>query len=261
MNILNKIVETKKEEVEKLKRENIYKELKNISFKEISFYKALSKKNKINLIAEVKKASPSKGIIREKFNHLEIAKEYEDNNVDAISVLTDKKFFMGDENYLQEIAETKKVPLLRKDFIIDEVQIYQAKLIGADAILLICEILDKYQIKEFAQLAKELKMAALTELHSVNQIDKIDFAINNIIGINNRNLENFEVSLKTTANVKKYLPSDVIVVSESGIRNKEDVEYLKSININAVLVGESFMREKNIGASVKNFVELLKYES
>lgn len=261
MSILNKIATSKKEEVELLKQHNIYNKLNNIRYKEISFYDALSKKNKINLIAEVKKASPSKGIIRENFNHLKIAKEYEDNNVDAISVLTDKKFFMGDENYLQDIAKTKKVPLLRKDFIIDEVQIYQAKLIGADAILLICEILDKYQIKDFAMLAKELKMDVLTELHSINQLDKLDFYINNIIGINNRNLEDFEVNIKTTGLVKKYLPNDVLVVSESGISNKNDVEYLKSLNVNAVLVGESFMRQENIGNSVKNFVELLRYES
>jgi indole-3-glycerol phosphate synthase len=261
MNILLQIVEDKKLELTGLKEKIKPNETNNSKYKEFSFYTALSNKQQINLIAEIKKASPSKGIIKDNFNHLDIASEYMRSNVEAISVLTDKKYFMGDINYLSDISEIKTVPLLRKDFIIDEIQIYEAKLHGADAILLICEILDAYQIKEYTLLAKELKMDVLLELHSIKQLDKIDFEVNKIIGINNRNLENFEVNLNTTVEIKKHLPTDIIIVSESGIATTKDIEYLKHNNINAVLIGEYFMRKEDVYDAVKLFKEELKYEN
>lgn len=260
MNILEKIVEDKKSEVNILKNHINISEIKNREYKEISFYKALNNKNKINLIAEIKKGSPSKGIIKQNFEPLQIAGEYMNSGTDAISVLTDEKYFMGNIKYLSDIAEIKTVPLLRKDFIINELQIYQAKLHGADAILLISEILEKNQIKEYTLLARELNMDVLLELHSVKQLDKIDFDINKILGINNRNLETFDVNIKTTGEIKQYLSNEIIVVSESGITNKEDIDYLKENNINAVLIGEYFMRKDNIADAVKNIKEYLYYE-
>lgn len=261
MNILTKIVDIKKDEVNKLKKDFSKSAIKDIMINELSFYKALTNKKNINLIAEIKKGSPSKGIIRPNFNYKEIAHEYIKGGADAISVLTDENFFMGNIKYLEEIATFKQVPILRKDFIIDEVQIYQAKKSGADAILLICEILDINQISEFTSLAKELGLDVLLELHSAKQLEKIDFNLNRIIGINNRNLETFEVNLKTTEEIKNYIPENIIIVSESGITVKGDIDYLKKQKINAVLVGEYFMRKENICESVKRFKEIAKYEN
>ncbi len=261
MNILTKIVDVKKDEVRKLKKDFSKSAINDNLYNEFSFYNALANKRFINLIAEIKKGSPSKGIIRQNFNYKEIANEYIKGGADAISVLTDENFFMGNIKYLEEIATFKQVPILRKDFIIDEVQIYQAKKSGADAILLICEILDKNQISEFTELAKELKLDVLLELHSAKQLAKIDFDLNFIIGINNRNLETFEVNLKTTEEIKSDIPENIIIVSESGITGKEDIDFLKRQKINAVLVGEYFMREENICDSVKRFKEIAEYEN
>ncbi|HPN36751.1 MAG TPA: indole-3-glycerol phosphate synthase TrpC [Melioribacteraceae bacterium] len=261
MNILNSIIEDKKNEVSNIKTSYRLSDLQNNIYKSISFKDAINNKRKINLIAEIKKASPSKGIIRKDFNYLEIGECYMKANVDAISILTDEKYFMGNIKYLEGIAQIKTVPLLRKDFIIDEVQIIQAKKHGADAILLISEILDKQQIKDFTTIAKELNMDILLELHSIEQLDKIDFSVNEIVGINNRNLKTFEVNINTTIEIKKHIPNNIIVVSESGIKNSKETEELKKYNINAVLVGEYFMQNENIYNSVKTFKEYLNYEN
>lgn len=259
--ILTKILEVKKEEVAGLRknftRERFrYAEL--FANERLSLSKALSKKEKINVIAEIKKASPSKGILKENFNHLEIAQTYFANGADAVSVLTDQKFFQGNISLLNEIAKRKTVPLLRKDFIVDEFQILEAKANGADAILLIAEALSKVQINELSNIAFENDLEVLLEIHSEEQLDKIDFQLNKIIGINNRNLETFEVDLGTTKNFMKYFLPDIIVVAESGINAREDVEEMKHANVQALLVGEHFMKSENIGKSLKEFCEWCK---
>jgi indole-3-glycerol phosphate synthase len=257
-NILEEIMEVKNDEIKKLKSEYSLSRFQDSEFfnnDRINFIDALTMSKDISIIAEIKKASPSKGIIREDFNHLRIADIYFENEVNAVSVLTDKNFFMGDIKYLKDIARIKPVPLLRKDFIIDEYQIYEAKANGADAVLLIAEILSASQLAELSQAANENNLDVLLELHSEEQIPKINFEINNLIGINNRNLDDFSVSLSTTLNIRNKIPKHCIVVSESGINCKDDLTQLKEAEISAVLVGEHFMRSENIADSVKQMKE------
>lgn len=249
MTILDEILEVKKEEIHSLKKKysiNSFKETEYFEKSSLSFIKSVRKNKDVSIIAEIKKASPSKGLIKEDFNHIKIADSYFSAGVNAVSILTDEKFFMGNITFLNDIAKIKQVPLLRKDFIIDEYQVFEAKANGADIILLICEALSKNQINELTHAASECKLEVLLELHSSNQIDKIDFKINKIIGVNNRDLKTFNVDLNTTAELAKYLDNDTILVSESGISKKEDLEFLKNSNINAVLVGEHLMRSNNI---------------
>ncbi|MCX7797465.1 MAG: indole-3-glycerol phosphate synthase TrpC [Melioribacter sp.] len=256
MNFLNKIVEQKKEEVKFLRSKYSYSFFAEQDFfksNSLSIVTAINNKDRISLIAEIKKASPSKGTLIENFDHYKIASIYMQNDVDAISILTDKNFFSGDINYLKEIALVKTKPLLRKDFIIDEFQIYEAKAFGADAVLLIAEILSKEQISYLTDTAKECGLEVLLELHSISQLDKIDFNKNKLIGINNRNLETFEVDLETTKIVSKYLPNDIIIVSESGINSKDDLEKIKNYTVNAILIGEYFMKSKKLEESLKEF--------
>ncbi|MEG8947147.1 indole-3-glycerol phosphate synthase TrpC [Rosettibacter firmus] len=260
MNFLDKILLEKKEEVRNLKQKftiSLFKNEKYFENKTISLFNALKRNNKISLIAEIKKASPSKGILINNFNHIDIAKSYMSCSVEAISILTDRKFFNGDINYLKDIAQFKTVPLLRKDFIIDEIQIYEAKAFGADAILLIAEILSKNQIQELTSVAHECGLEVLLEFHSPSQLDKIDFNKNKIIGINNRNLESFHTDIKTTIQLTKYLPDDVIKVSESGINTDDDITKLKQANVDAVLIGEHFMKSHNLEKSINDFQKQL----
>ena len=254
MNILDQIIESKREEVKDLK-----KTFSNDSYQSMEFYESeimsfiykLNSNNKISLICEIKKASPSKGIIRNSFDPIEIAEIYFDNDADAVSILTDKNFFNGNMLYLRQIAKIKQAPLLRKDFIIDEIQIYESKANGADLILLISEILSKTQIADFTSMANEIGLEVLIEIHSAVQLDKIDFEKHKMIGINNRNLYDFSVSLNTTAELKKLIPENIFVVSESGISKKEDIKFLGNLGVNALLVGESIMANDNIEARVK----------
>lgn len=249
MNILDQIVEYKKEEISKLKKKfslNSFKEMEFFGSETSSFSEKVKKNNHISIIAEIKKASPSKGIIKENFNHLKIAEEYFDEGADAISILTDEKFFKGNINFLKEIASFKTAPLLRKDFIIEELQVFESKANGADLILLICEILSKSQINELTNAAKENGMEVLLEMHSEDQIKKIDFNLNKIIGINNRNLEDFSVDLNTTLNLSKLIPEENILVAESGIKTKDDISFLSKAKINAILIGEHLMVSKNL---------------
>jgi len=253
MNILNEIIEIKKLEVKKLrmkysKSDFMSEELYHSPA--ISFIDQLNDSQDISIIAEIKKASPSKGIIREDFNHLKIAQDYFAAGADAVSVLTDEKFFRGSISYLKDIASIKTVPLLRKDFIIDELQVLESKANGADIILLISEILSADQIKELTLAAKEAGLEVLLELHNRNQFDKIDFSANNLIGINNRSLSTFKVDLTITKEIAKYLPKEVFIVSESGITTKEDIAYLKDVGVNSILVGEHLMKSVDIKQSM-----------
>jgi len=264
MNFLETILAVKKQEVEELKRKFSVSSLNDFEFysqSTLSFSSSLQKEKAIAVIAEIKKASPSKGILKENFNHLEIAKTYFENKIDAISVLTDEKFFQGNINFLKDIAQIKTVPLLRKDFIIDELQIHQAKAFGADAALLICEALDKSAIAELTLCAQEIGLEVLLELHSEKQLEKIDQNINKIIGVNNRNLETFEVSLTYSINLRQSFDKDIIFVSESGITTQKDLLKLKQIKTNAVLVGEHFVRQKNISSAIHELQSWCNYES
>jgi len=211
----------------------------------------LKRENRIKFIAEVKKASPSAGIIREDFNYIDIAKEYESGGASAISVLTDKEFFKGDIKYLSEIKETVSLPALRKDFIIDPYQIYEARVAGADLVLLIARILTKAEIDAFLTLSQELGMECLVEVHDNDELEKVLETEAVIIGINNRNLDTFETNLDTTLQLYHRIPDGKIVVSESGIKTRADVLVLEEAGIDAILIGETLMRSRDISQKIK----------
>lgn len=196
----------------------------------------------ISFICEVKKASPSKGIIAEAFPYLQIAREYEQAGASAISCLTEPFWFLGKDEYLKEITGQVQIPVLRKDFTIDEYMIYQAKNLGASAILLICAILDDGQLRAWHQLAAELGLSVLTEAHTEEEIDRALRAGAKILGVNNRNLKNFTVDVEQSRRLRGMVPEDVIFVSESGIKNHADVQALMENGTDAVLIGETLMR-------------------
>lgn len=236
-------------------RKRIRLEEKNLSIEEMkekikflperpSFYDALSKDG-LSIIGEIKKASPSKGLIRADFTPLELAKEYE-KCVECISVLTEEHYFMGSDIYLEEVSREVKIPTLCKDFIIDPAQIYNAKVLGASCVLLIVNILSDGLLKEFLELASELGLDALVETHTKDEIERAVAAGAKIIGINNRDLSTFKTSIEVTLDLVKYVPKGCIIVSESGILSPVDVEVLSYVDIDAILVGENFMRSDDI---------------
>ena len=208
-------------------------------------FEAALRQQDFNFICEVKKASPSKGIIAEHFPYLEIAKEYEVAGAAAISVLTEPDFFKGDKKYLQEIASTVKIPVLRKDFIIDEYQIYQAKVWGASAILLICACLDVPTLTKFRELADSLGLSSLVEAHDEAEVQMAIDCGARIIGVNNRNLKDFTVDVQNSVRLRNLVEDDVIFVSESGLETPEDIQVLRDNNIGVALMGETFMRSPN----------------
>ena len=208
-------------------------------------FEAALRQQDFNFICEVKKASPSKGIIAEHFPYLDIAKEYEVAGAAAISVLTEPDFFKGDKKYLQEIASTVKIPVLRKDFIIDEYQIYQAKVWGASAILLICACLDVPTLTKFHELADSLGLSSLVEAHDEHEVQMAIDCGARIIGVNNRNLKDFTVDVQNSVRLRNLVQDDVIFVSESGLETPEDIQVLRDNNIGVALMGETFMRSPN----------------
>ena len=208
-------------------------------------FEAALRQQDFNFICEVKKASPSKGIIAEHFPYLDIAKEYEVAGAAAISVLTEPDFFKGDKKYLQEIASTVKIPVLRKDFIIDEYQIYQAKVWGASAILLICACLDVPTLTKFRELADSLGLSSLVEAHDEHEVQMAIDCGARIIGVNNRNLKDFTVDVQNSVRLRNLVQDDVIFVSESGLETPEDIQVLRDNNIGVALMGETFMRSSN----------------
>lgn len=219
-----------------------------------AFEKALKKKkeevvsnrsNTISFICEVKKASPSKGIISEDFPYLKIAKEYEAAGADAISVLTEPEFFKGENQYLSDISRCVGIPVLRKDFTIDEYQIYEAKNMGADAVLLICTLLDTETLKRYLALCDELGLSALVEAHTKEELASALQAGARVIGVNNRNLKTFEVDLMNSVTLCSMVPKDIIFVAESGIKTPQDINVLNTAGVNAVLIGETLMRSSN----------------
>jgi indole-3-glycerol phosphate synthase len=217
------------------------------------FEKALAAPG-LSFICEVKKASPSKGIIAESFPYLEIAKEYEAAGASAISVLTEPEYFMGSNRYLQEISAEINIPVLRKDFVIDSYQIYEAKLLGAQAVLLIAALLDAMALAAYIKTASELGLSVLVEIHSEAEAEQALETGAKIIGINNRDLKTFKVDIGVTARLKKRIPSGIITVAESGIKSADDARAMKEIGVDAVLIGESLMRS----ADKKQFLAELK---
>ena len=248
MTILDELAEYAKQRVEKQKKKLSLDEIKKLALSlpkgDFSFEKAL-KKDDIAFICECKKASPSKGVIAENFPYLQIAKDYETAGADCISVLTEPKWFLGSDEYLKEIANTVSIPCLRKDFTVDEYMIYQAKLLGASAVLLICSILSESQLKEYIAICEMLGLSALVEVHDESEIQTALQAGAKIIGVNNRNLKDFSVDTQNSGNLRKLVPNDIIFVSESGVKTPEDVQTLRNIGANAVLIGETLMRAEN----------------
>lgn len=208
------------------------------------FEKAL-KKDGIAFICECKKASPSKGLISPDFPYLQIAKEYEAAGADCISVLTEPKWFLGSDEYLKKIAESVSIPCLRKDFTIDEYMIYEAKLLGASAVLLICSLLTEEEIREYIYICDELGISALVEAHDKDEVNVAVKAGARIIGVNNRNLSDFSVDTENSRKLRRLIPKDVIFVSESGVSSADDIEKLREIGADAVLIGETLMRAKD----------------
>lgn len=208
---------------------------------DFSFEKALRNEG-ISFICEVKKASPSKGVIDPEFPYRQIAGQYEEAGAHAISVLTEPEYFKGSDTYLEEISEMVSVPVLRKDFIIDEYQIYESKLIGADAVLLICSLLDTDTLKRYIEICDELGLSALAEAHTEDEIESAIAAGARVIGVNNRNLRTFEVDIRNCINLRKLVPEEIIYVAESGIQTREDIAQLEKNGVNAVLIGEALMK-------------------
>ena len=217
---------------------------------EFTFEKALAKEG-MSFICECKKASPSKGIIAEDFPYLEIAKDYEKAGADCISVLTEPKWFLGSDKYLQEIASTVKTPCLRKDFTVDEYMIYEAKVSGASAVLLICSILSTSQIKEYIDICDSMGLTAIAETHNEDEIHSALEAKARVIGVNNRNLKDFTVDTGNSANLRKIVPGNILFVAESGIKDHSDVAKLQAIGADAILVGETMMRSPDKAAMLK----------
>jgi indole-3-glycerol phosphate synthase len=247
--ILDKIVARKREElVERRKKRSLndLEQLAQIAAPVRGFAKSLSGRRPA-VIAEIKKASPSKGIIRADFNPAQIAKQYENAGAACLSVLTDVDFFQGNDLYIKEAQSVTKLPVLRKDFMIDPYQIIESRALGADCILLIAACLSDAQMNELHAVATKLKMDVLVEVHDRAELERALELPTNLIGVNNRNLKDFKVSLNTTLSLSKYIPSDRLLVTESGIHTQNDVALMQSQGIHTFLVGESMMRELNPG--------------
>lgn len=245
MTILDELADYARVRVEEAKKrksaEQVKAEALALPKGEFEFEKAL-KKSDIAFICECKKASPSKGIIAEDFPYLEIAKEYEAAGADCISVLTEPKWFLGKDEYLQEITSTVKIPCIRKDFTVDEYMIYEAKLLGAKAVLLICSILTDEQIRDYMKVCDELGLSALVETHDDEEVERALRCGARVIGVNNRNLKDFSVNTDNSKRLRELVPENVVFVSESGVKDAEDIKKLRTIGTDAVLIGETLMR-------------------
>lgn len=256
--ILKEIILKKKERIALAKQSLSEEELK-IKVQSLSpcrpFIEAINKPRQISLIAEIKKASPSEGVIRQDFNHSEIAAVYEAVGVQAISVLTEEDYFLGNSAYVNEIKNLSRVPVLRKDFILEPYQVYESRFYGADAILLIADLLTQDEITQFIAIASGLGMDCLVEVHNEKELKKV-LKLKNVplIGINNRDLHTLEVDPKTTEKLFTLIPRDKVVVVESGIKTSQDVLFLKILGVNAVLIGTAFMRAENITQKVEELM-------
>ena len=258
--ILDRLAEHARERVRaarmQIPLEEIRRQALSLPIGGFSFEKAL-KKPGLSFICECKKASPSKGIIAEEFPYLQIAREYEAAGADCISVLTEPKWFLGSGRYLEEIAETVSIPCLRKDFTVDEYMIYEAKILGASAVLLICSILSQRQLSEYLSLCDELGLSALVEAHDEAEVELSQRAGARIIGVNNRNLKDFSVDAKNSFSLRQRIPEGVLFVSESGVQSVEDVRRLREAGADAVLVGEALMRASDKKKKLAKLRELV----
>ena len=254
MTILDKLAEHARERVEAAKQAVPADEMKAGALAlpkgGFEFEKALSRKG-LSFICECKKASPSKGIIAEIFPYLDIAKQYEAAGADCISVLTEPKWFLGSSDYLREIAATVNTPCLRKDFTVDEYMIYEAKTLGAKAVLLICSILPAEQIERYIGICDELGLSALVEAHDENEVRTAVSVGARIIGVNNRNLADFTVNTDNSRRLRELVPDGVLFVSESGVSSREDTARLEAVGADAVLIGEALMRAPDIAAKLR----------
>ena len=245
MNILDEIVAKTKSKLEEKKQGLTFEELSSkIDFenlKETNFKKSLQNKTEA-IIAEIKKASPSAGIISENFDPVLKSKEYESFGASALSILTEEDYFLGNIQYLMDVKAITSLPILRKDFIVDEYQIYESKLIGADCILLIASILNDEELKNFSEIAERLKLDYIIEVHDEEELQRVKHFSNAIIGVNNRNLKTFDVDINNSVELKKIFEGENIFIAESGIKSKKDIEYLQQHNINVFLIGESLMK-------------------
>ncbi|MBD5457421.1 MAG: indole-3-glycerol phosphate synthase TrpC [Lachnospiraceae bacterium] len=254
MTILDQLASHAKERVEQARKKVPLEELKQqipASHEKFLFEQALQKPE-ISFICECKKASPSRGLIAPEFPYLQIAKEYEAAGADCISVLTEPKWFLGSNDYLKEIARSVSIPCLRKDFTVDEYMIYEAKLLNASAVLLICSILSEEQLQEYISICDELGLSALVEAHDECEVQMALDANARIIGVNNRNLKDFSVDTENSRRLRALIPDNVLFVSESGVRNAEDVQKLREIGADAVLIGETLMRAADKKAMLAN---------
>ena len=245
MTILNDIVENTRAKLETKKAElplaEIISKLNELNLPKGAFKESLLNKDQA-IIAEIKKASPSAGIISEDFDPIKKAKEYEDFGASALSILTEEDFFQGSSQYLQDVKAITSLPILRKDFMIDEYQIYEAKLIGADCILLIASVLNDDEIQSFVDLAESLELDYLIEIHDLNELERVKNFSNAMIGVNNRNLKTFDVDLNNSINLKNAFNSNNLFVAESGIKSQDDIDTLKAHDIHVFLIGESLMK-------------------
>ncbi|MCL1903635.1 MAG: indole-3-glycerol phosphate synthase TrpC [Oscillospiraceae bacterium] len=250
MNILEQIAARTRTRIEEQKKRMPLQRPSVNSSSVFHFEKALKKQNDISFICEVKKASPSKGVICEDFDYIKIAKAYVEAGADAISVLTEPYWFKGSDAYLEEISKTVNVldtPLLRKDFVVDEYMIYEARLLGASAVLLIVALLDSKTLKGYIELCHDMGLSALVETHDEDEVKIALEAGARIIGVNNRNLKTFEVDIKLSERLRKLVPLNICFVSESGIKTREDVQSLIQIGADAVLIGETLMKGGTLG--------------
>lgn len=251
MNILKEIaayaVKRVQQAESKIPLEAIKEQALALPGKEFVFEHAL-RKPELSFICECKKASPSKGIIAEDFPYLKIAQEYEQAGADCISVLTEPKYFLGDDSYLQEIAQAVSVPCLRKDFVVSPYMLYEARVLGAAAVLLICSLLTEKELAEYLEICEGLGMSALVEVHNAAEISMAIHAGARIIGVNNRNLSNFSVDMANSSRLRELVPPEILFVAESGIKTAADVQTMREIYADAVLIGELLMRAENRSA-------------
>lgn len=264
-NILEEIYQHKLLEVRNRKKQLSVQEIcsrsKCLENKKRDFFKTLKEKNErseVSLICEIKKASPSHGLIREDFDHLEIAKIYEKSGATCLSILTDEKYFMGSNQYLQDVRAISNLPILRKDFIIDTYQIHEAKMLGADCILLIVAMLDDAKLRELEECAFDIGLSVLIEIHDEEELERASKLKSKLLGINNRDLKTLKVDIETSLLLCEKVSADYVLVSESGIKDGLDIDLLQQAGINCFLIGEHFMRQKNIGKAVS---DILKFEN
>ena len=259
--ILTKLADSTRNRVEREKKqiqlEMVKKQALAMKKGDFSFEKIIAEGD-ISFICEVKRASPSKGMLVEEFPYVQIAKDYEEAGASCISVLTEPDYFKGDKQYLKEISENVTVPLIRKDFIIDEYMIYDAKIHGASCVLLICSLLDKETMEKYIEICDNLGMSALVEAHDEEEIQKAVEAGARMIGVNNRDLKTFTVDIGNSERLRKLVPDNILFIAESGIKTNADINRLRKAKVNGVLIGETFMKTEQPGETLQYFLQAIQ---